>query len=108
MGRLGDWDKVEKRNRPVKFTRSDELWEYAKMCVLIFLACTYLYFLFWGQKDMSKRVEMTINKKVIENVLEKFSEDQINLGSSSARKMIAEKIEEALLLKGLRHDIYWK
>jgi hypothetical protein len=57
---------------------------------------------------MSKRVEMTINKKVIENVLEKFSEDQINLGSSSARKMIAEKIEEALLLKGLRHDIYWK
>lgn len=57
---------------------------------------------------MSKRVEMTINKKVIESVLEKFSEDQINLGSSSARKMIAEKIEEALLLKGLRHDIYWK
>tara|TARA_Y100001937_G_scaffold126947_1_gene197622 strand:+ start:1535 stop:1708 length:174 start_codon:yes stop_codon:yes gene_type:complete len=57
---------------------------------------------------MSKRVEMTINKKVIEEVLKKFSEDQINLASSTARKMIAEKIEEALLFKGLRHDIYWK
>lgn len=48
MGRLGDWDKVEKRNRPIKFTRADELWEYAKMSVWVLLACTYLYFLFWG------------------------------------------------------------
>lgn len=57
---------------------------------------------------MSKRVEITINKKVIEDVLKKFSEDQVNLASSAARKMIAEKIEEALLFKGLRRDIYWK
>ena len=25
MGRLGDWDKVEKKPRPVKFTRGDEI-----------------------------------------------------------------------------------
>ena len=57
---------------------------------------------------MSKKIEMTIDKKVIEEVLEKFSDTQTNLGSSAARKVIAEKIEEALLLKGVRHDIYWK
>tara|TARA_R100000742_G_C4233372_1_gene54480 strand:- start:276 stop:449 length:174 start_codon:yes stop_codon:yes gene_type:complete len=57
---------------------------------------------------MSKKVEMTIDKKVIEEVLKTFADTQTNLSSSGARKVIAEKIEEALLLKGLRHDIYWK
>lgn len=57
---------------------------------------------------MSKKIELTINKKVIEDVLETFSKSQINLESVAARQAIAEKIEEALLLKGIRHDIYWK
>ena len=51
---------------------------------------------------------MTIDKKVIEDVLKEYGESQTNLGSSAARKFLAEKIEEALLLKGIRHDIYWK
>lgn len=62
----------------------------------------------WYGGNMSKKIEITIDKKVIEEVLEKFSDTQTNLCSSAARKVIAEKIEEALLLKGLRRDIYWK
>lgn len=57
---------------------------------------------------MPNRVEMTIDKKVIEDVLKKYGDQQTNLGSSAARKFLAEKIEEALLLNGLRHDIYWQ
>ena len=48
MGRLGDWDRVEKRKRPVKFTRQDEFMEYLKMAVWIFLAGVYCYFMVWG------------------------------------------------------------
>ena len=51
---------------------------------------------------------MTIDKKVIEDVLKAYGDKQTNLESSAARKFLAEKIEEALLLKGIRHDIYWK
>ena len=51
---------------------------------------------------------MSIDKKVIEDVLKEYGENQTNLASSAARKFLAEKIEEALLLKGIRHDIYWK
>ena len=57
---------------------------------------------------MSKKIELTIDKKVIEDVLETFSKSQTNLESIAARQVIAEKIEEALLLKGIRRDIYWK
>lgn len=57
---------------------------------------------------MSKKIELTIDKKVIEDVLETFSKSQTNLESIAARQVIAEKIEEALLLNGIRHDIYWK
>ena len=57
---------------------------------------------------MPNRVEMTIDKKVIEDVLKKYGDQQTNLASSAARKLLAEKIEEALLLNGLRHDIYWQ
>lgn len=48
MGRLGDWDKVEKKPRPVTFTRSDELWEYFKMFLIICMGVTYLWFIFLG------------------------------------------------------------
>ena len=41
MGRLGDWDKVEKKRRAIKYTRSDELWDYFKM----FLIFAVLYLL---------------------------------------------------------------
>jgi|TARA_R110002020_G_scaffold21575_8_gene73363 hypothetical protein len=57
---------------------------------------------------MKKKIELTIDKKVIEDVLEEFSKTQTNLESIAARQVIAEKIEEALLIKGLRHDTYWK
>ena len=46
MGRLGEWDKVEKRQRPIKFSRGDEIWEYVKMSLIIIGGLTYLYFLF--------------------------------------------------------------
>ena len=54
MGRLGDWDKVEKRNRPVKFTRSDELWEYAKMCVDIFSMHIFILFILGVERYVKK------------------------------------------------------
>ena len=44
MGRLGDWDKVEKKPRPIKFTRGDEIWEYTKLG--IFILMSYLFFHF--------------------------------------------------------------
>lgn len=47
MGRLGDWDKVERKRRPVKFTRTDEIMEYLKIVVMIGLALAYAYFLFY-------------------------------------------------------------
>ena len=62
----------------------------------------------WCGDNMSKKIELTIDKKVIEDVLKDYGEKQTNLASSAARKFLAEKIEEALLLKGIRHDIYWK
>jgi len=48
MGRLGDWDKVEKRQKPIKFSREDEIWEYVKMMIWVLGGLTYLYFLFVG------------------------------------------------------------
>jgi len=44
MGRLGDWDKVEKKKRPISYTRSDELWDYFKM--LLIMGVSYLFFHF--------------------------------------------------------------
>ena len=46
MGRLGDWDKVERKKRPIKFTKQDEFWEYFKMFIYILLAGVYCYYLF--------------------------------------------------------------
>ena len=62
----------------------------------------------WCGDNMSKKIELTIDKKVIEDVLKAYGDKQTNLESQAARKFLAEKIEEALLLKGIRHDIYWK
>ena len=47
MGRLGEWDKVERKKRPIKFTRSDELWEYTKMGVIIVMGLAYLWVLWF-------------------------------------------------------------
>ncbi len=46
MSRLGDWDKVERKKRPITFTKGDEYWEYFKLLVLFLLAGGYLYFIF--------------------------------------------------------------
>ncbi len=46
MGRLGDWDKVEKKRKPVSFTKTDEYYEYFKMFIMIVLGLTYLYYLY--------------------------------------------------------------
>ncbi len=48
MGRLGDWDKVEKKKRPISYTRSDELWDYFKMFLIICIGIGYLWFIFLG------------------------------------------------------------
>jgi|TARA_R100000030_G_scaffold32343_1_gene23947 hypothetical protein len=45
MGRLGDWDKVEKKKRPVQFSKQDEYYEYFKMVILILIGLGYLYLL---------------------------------------------------------------
>ena len=48
MRRLGDWDKVEKKPRPVKFTRGDEIWEYTKLRVFILLSYLFFHFIIMG------------------------------------------------------------
>tara|TARA_X000001036_G_C20358686_1_gene675605 strand:- start:337 stop:516 length:180 start_codon:yes stop_codon:yes gene_type:complete len=55
-----------------------------------------------------RRVEMTIDRKVIEDVLTEYGKGQVNLKSQAAVKQIAKDIEREILLKGLRHDRYWK
>ena len=46
--RLGDWDKVEKKPRPVKFTRGDEIWEYTKLGLFILLSYLFFHFIIMG------------------------------------------------------------
>ena len=46
MGRLGKWDEVEKKRQPLKFTRSDELWEYFKLGLMCIGALAYLGYIF--------------------------------------------------------------
>tara|TARA_B100001113_G_C21058570_1_gene600104 strand:+ start:745 stop:924 length:180 start_codon:yes stop_codon:yes gene_type:complete len=55
-----------------------------------------------------RRVEMIIDRKVIEDVLTKYGKGQVNLESQAAVKQIAKDIEKEILLKGLRHDRYWQ
>ncbi len=55
-----------------------------------------------------RRVEMTIDRKVIEDVLTEYGKSQVNLRSQAAVKQIAKDIEKEILLKGLRHDRYWQ
>ena len=48
MGRLGDWDKVEKKRRPISYTRSDELWDYFKMFLIFAAGYLCLHFVVMG------------------------------------------------------------
>lgn len=48
MGRLGDWDKVERKRKPVLFTKTDEYLEYFKMFLIVGLGVMYLWFIFLG------------------------------------------------------------
>ena len=48
MGRLGDWDKVERKPKQIKFSRTDELFEYFKMFLIICIGIGYLWFIFLG------------------------------------------------------------
>ena len=48
MDRLGDWDKVEKKRRPISYTRSDELWDYFKMFLIFAAGYLYLHFVVMG------------------------------------------------------------
>ena len=48
MGRLGDWDKVERKPKQIKFSRNDELFEYFKMFLIICIGIGYLWFIFLG------------------------------------------------------------
>ena len=54
MSRLGDWDKVEKKPKPISFTRSDELWEYFKLLVLVAAGLVYLWYIFKEGIKMKK------------------------------------------------------
>ena len=46
MGRLGKLDEVEKKRQLLKFTRSDELWEYFKLGLMCIGALAYLGHIF--------------------------------------------------------------
>ena len=48
MGRLGDWDKVEKKPRPIKFTRNDEIWEYIKLGMVVLMGYLFFHFIIMG------------------------------------------------------------
>ena len=48
MGRLGDWDKVEKKKRPISYTRSDELWDYIKLGMVVLLGYLFFHFIIMG------------------------------------------------------------
>jgi hypothetical protein len=48
MGRLGDWDKVEIKKRPISYTRKDELWDYFKMFLILVVSYLYFHFVIMG------------------------------------------------------------
>ncbi len=48
MGRLGDWDKVERKKKSVSFAKSDEYWEYFKMLMIVFVGYLYFHFVIMG------------------------------------------------------------
>ncbi len=45
---MTSWDKVEKRKSPISFTKQDEIMEYLKIAVCVFIAGVYCYFMIWG------------------------------------------------------------
>ncbi len=48
MGRLGDWDKVERKKRTINYTRNDELWDYFKMFLILVAGYLYFHFIIMG------------------------------------------------------------
>jgi hypothetical protein len=48
MGRLGDWDKVERKKRPISYTKQDELWDYFKMFLIFVAGYLYLHYVIMG------------------------------------------------------------
>ena len=48
MGRLGDWDKVEKKRRPISYTKQDEFFDYMKMVLYLLLGYLYFHFVVMG------------------------------------------------------------
>tara|TARA_B100000214_G_scaffold375443_1_gene361809 strand:- start:1058 stop:1219 length:162 start_codon:yes stop_codon:yes gene_type:complete len=48
MGRLGEWDKVPKKREPFKYTRSDELWDYFKLFLMVAVGYLYIHFVIMG------------------------------------------------------------
>ena len=48
MGRLGDWDKVEKKRRPITYTKQDEFFDYAKIVLYLLLGYLYFHFVVMG------------------------------------------------------------
>ena len=47
-GTISDWDKVERKKRPISFTKTDEYYEYFKMFLIVGLGVMYLWFIFSG------------------------------------------------------------
>ena len=48
MGRLGKWDEVEKKRRPISYTKSDEYWDYFKMFLIVVVGYLYFHFVIMG------------------------------------------------------------
>ena len=48
MGRLGKWDEVEKKRRPISYTKSDEYWDYFKMFLKVAVGYLYFHFVIMG------------------------------------------------------------
>ena len=48
MGRLGNWDKVEKKPRPISYTKQDEFFDYFKFILIFIIGYLYFHFIIMG------------------------------------------------------------
>ena len=48
MGRLGKWDEVEKKRRPISYTKQDEFFDYMKIALYLLLGYLYFHFIVMG------------------------------------------------------------
>jgi len=48
MGRLGKWDEVEKKRRPISYTKQDEFFDYGKIVLYLLLGYLYFHFIIMG------------------------------------------------------------